>query len=129
MAKIFYSMTIALWLVANAAAASEWPAYSSERFEEAQAAGETVIIDVSADWCPTCRAQAPILDELATEDALEDVIFMRVDFDTEKTFLREHRIPRQSTIVVFDGASEVDRSIAETDRDRLRAFIFEAVAQ
>jgi thiol-disulfide isomerase/thioredoxin len=129
MSRLLYSMTVALGLLANAAAASGWPAYSSERFEEAQAAGETIIVDVAADWCPTCRAQAPILDELAAEDALEGVIFLRVDFDTEKAFLNAHRIPRQSTIVVFKGVSEVDRSIAETDRERLRSFVFDAVAQ
>jgi thioredoxin 1 len=107
-------------------AAAESIQYSPEAFAEAQAAGNTIVVDVYADWCPTCRAQKPILDELKTEAALEEVLFVTVDYDREKDFLRAHRIPRQSTILVFQGEEEVARSIAETDRDRLRTTILSA---
>ena len=107
----------------TAAAQPSWTEYSQSAFQAAQAEGRTIIVDVHADWCPTCRAQAPILNELRSDPRLEDAIFMRVDFDTDRAFLRAHRIPRQSTILVFNGREEVGRSIAETNRGRLRAFI------
>ena len=78
-------------------------------------------------WCPTCKAQAPILDDLRDERQMGDVVFMKLDFDTEKGFLEEHRIPRQSTIVVFQGEQETARSIAETDPDKLRSAILAGV--
>lgn len=100
--------------------------YTAEAFAEAQEAGNFIVVDVYADWCPTCRAQKPTLDELKGEPALADALFVVVDFDTDKEFLREHRIARQSTILLFDGAQEIDRSVAETDRERLRAFVLDA---
>lgn len=129
MYKILIALMLVVGFTANATAASKWVNYSPESFVEAQSAGKTIVVDVAAEWCPTCRVQAPILDELAAEEALQNVMFVRVDFDTHKDFLREHRIPRQSTILVFDGASEINRSIAETNRERLRSFVLSAVTK
>ncbi len=110
-----------------ALAATGWIDYSPELFADAQAAGKTILVDVSADWCPTCKIQHPILEELKSDDRMQDTLFVRVDFDVHKEFLKNHRIPRQSTILIFKGKAEIDRSIAETDRDRLRGFVFNAV--
>ncbi len=104
-----------------------WIEYSPQAFAAAQASGEPVVVDVFAPWCPTCRAQAPILDELRQDDRLADATFIKVNFDDHKAFLRAHRIPRQSTILVFKGETEVARSIAETNRTRLRAVVLNAI--
>ena len=104
-----------------------WVLYEAAAFAEAQQAGRTIVVDVSASWCPTCRAQAPTLEAMATEPALADAVLFKVDFDVEKDFLRQHNIPRQSTILVFNGATETARSIAETDPQRLRDAILAGV--
>lgn len=123
----FLIIAVSFLFVGSASAASGWQDYSQESFTQLQETGKTILVDVWADWCPTCKAQQPTLRELAGDERLKDVVFMRVDFDKDKGFLREHRIPRQSTIVIFNGKTETDRSIAETDRERLRRFVFEAV--
>jgi thiol:disulfide interchange protein len=119
-------IVLCIFSVSPALASSAWIDYSPESFTEAQAAGKTILVDVAADWCPTCKAQHPILNELTEEERMKDVLFIRVDFDQHKDFLKEHKIARQSTILVFNGDTEVDRSIAETNRDRLRNFVFAA---
>jgi len=107
--------------------AAEWIEYEADTFARAQEDGQTILVDVNATWCSTCKAQAPILDDLRDEPEMGDVVFMKLDFDTEKGFLEEHRIPRQSTIVVFQGEQETARSIAETDPDKLRSAILAGV--
>ncbi len=104
-----------------------WQTYDAAEFAMAQGKGKTIVVDVYADWCPTCRAQAPILDELRSEKASGNVQFVKVNFDDEKAFLRKHRIPRQSTVLVFKGEKEVARTIAETNRTRLRSAILKAL--
>ena len=104
-----------------------WQTFNDAEFMMAQKKGKTIVVDVYADWCPTCRAQAPILEELRQERQSGDVVFVKVNFDDEKGFLRAHRIPRQSTVLVFKGMDEVARSIAETDRNRLRAVVLGAI--
>lgn len=107
--------------------AANWSTYDEAEFMMAQKKGKTIVVDVYADWCPTCRAQAPILDELRTEKQSSDVLFVKVNFDDEKAFLRANRIPRQSTVLVFKGMDEVARSIAETNRTRLRKVVLDAL--
>ncbi len=107
--------------------ASGWQTYDEAEFMMAQGKGKTIVVDVYADWCPTCRAQAPILDELRKERQNGDTLFVKVNFDDEKAFLRRHRIPRQSTVLVFKGKKEVARSIAQTNRSALRGAVLNAL--
>lgn len=125
MSKFFKTILalIALLVAVPALAAPAWTTYSASSFNSAQVAGKTIIVDIYADWCPTCKAQKPILDELRGETQLKDAVFVKVNFDNEKAFLRAHRIPRQSTILVFKGKRETVRSIAETNRTKLRAVV------
>ena len=116
----------AMQLSAQSSAAG-WQPYDEAEFMMAQGKGKTIVVDVYADWCPTCRAQAPILDELRKERQNGDTLFVKVDFDQEKAFLRDHRIPRQSTVLVFKGKKEVARSIAQTNRSALRGVVLNAL--
>lgn len=125
MTRLIQKFFLLLALLASmpASASPTWSTYSAAEFSRAQAAGKTLVVDVHATWCPTCRAQAPILDSLRSEPRLKNAIFIKVDFDTEKAFLRQHRIPRQSTVLVFKGTRETARSIAETRPAQLRAAV------
>lgn len=114
---------LALAFALPALAASSWHTYSAPAFAQLQSAGRTIVVDVHANWCPTCRAQQPTLDALRAEPRLKNAVFVKVDFDTDKNFLRQYRIPRQSTVLVFKGLRETARSVAETRPAQLRAAI------
>lgn len=104
-----------------------WTQYTPAKFEAATKSGKVILVDVHADWCPTCKAQQPILEELRSDARMDGVLFMKVNFDDDKAFLRAHRIPRQSTILVFNGTVEKARSIAETNRVKLRKLVLAAI--
>ena len=38
--------------------------YSQQAFSAAQAAGKPILPHITAPWCPTCKAQKPILSKL-----------------------------------------------------------------
>jgi thioredoxin 1 len=68
-----------------------------------------------ADWCPTCRAQAPVLKELTQSPELMVVTLFIANFDTEKVLERSLWISKQSTIVVFkkwQGSGALNRRYA-----------------
>lgn len=112
---------------ANAIPAATWIDYDAATFTKAQQAGRTILVDINASWCPTCKAQAPTLDAMRSDPRMDEVVFIKLDFDTEKGFLRQHRVPRQSTILVFQGKQETARTIAETNPERLRSAILAGV--
>ena len=62
---------------------------------ERAAAGEVVFVDVTADWCLTCKANKTlVLDRGAVAEALESVTLMRADWtrpsDTILNYLKTH---------------------------------------
>ena len=97
--------TASIVLSQPALAAPAWVDYSAEQFASAQAQGKTILVDVHADGCPTCKAQAPTLETMRNDERLAHLTFMRVNLDSDKAFLRAHRVPRQSTILVFQEGS------------------------
>jgi len=121
--SLFAVLALCAAAFAAPASAQEWTAYTPAAFAEAQSAGKPIVVHVHAAWCPTCRAQLPTLDELKAELGPSGVAFMRVDFDKDKEFLRAHRVSSQSTILTFRGDKETARSVAQTDRARLRSLV------
>lgn len=108
-----------LALTSLSAAAAEFKAFSAEAFDAARKAGKGVIVHVHAPWCPTCRAQAPILDKLASDPAFKDVVALRIDFDSQKDGLKAVSAQNQSTVVVYRGDAETGRAVGATDAKAL----------
>jgi thioredoxin 1 len=95
--------------------------FDDQSFKQAQAAGKTILVDVTAPWCPTCRQQRPIVEQIEKEKP--SLVVYEVDFDTAKEALKRFHVQYQSTLIVFKGSNEVGRSIGDTDPARIRALI------
>ena len=95
--------------------------FDDQSFKQAQAAGKTILVDVTASWCPTCRQQRPILEQIEKEKP--DLVVYEVDFDTAKDTLKRFRVQHQSTLIVFKGTEEIGRSTGDTDPARIRALV------
>ena len=104
-------------------AAAGTEGYTQVAFEAAQRAGKPILIDVTAPWCPTCRAQAPILKELTSQPKFKDLQVFTVDFDSEKDALHLLRVQQQSTLIVFQGENEVGRSVGDTGKASIEALL------
>ncbi|MCX7347874.1 MAG: thioredoxin family protein [Alphaproteobacteria bacterium] len=124
----FFLTASALLLFLAPVRAGEIAPFSQQSFEAAQAAGRPILIEITAPWCPTCKVQAPIIEELASRDSLKDLLVLRVDFDTQTDTVRSLGANSQSTLIVFRGRNEVSRSIGETDPKAIEAQISMAVA-
>ena len=120
-------LSVALSSFAGVALAAELP-FNQAQFEAMRSAGRPVAVVFHADWCPTCRAQAPVLKDLAATVALKSLTLYVANFDTEKALRRSLGVNQQSTIVVFKAGKEIARSTGETQRDRLDALLKQAVS-
>jgi thioredoxin 1 len=101
--------------------------YDKARFDAALAEGKPVIVDFAASWCPTCRAQKPIVDELLKEPRMQGVTLFRADFDTEKDLKSKLHVVQQSTFVVFKGGKEVARSTGQTAHQAIADLFAQAL--
>ena len=119
--------SVTMILVAAFASAAETP-FNQAQFDSMRAAGKPVALVFHADWCPTCRAQAPVLKDLLQTPALKPLTLYVADFDTEKVLKKSFGVTQQSTIVVFKDGKEIARSTGDTQRDSLAALLHRAVS-
>jgi thioredoxin 1 len=100
--------------------------YSQAQFDALSAEGKPVLLAVHAGWCPTCKAQKPIVDELMGQPAFKNVTTLIIDFDAEKPLLAKYKVNMQSTLIAFKGAKEVGRTVGDTTRSGIEGLIKKA---
>jgi thioredoxin 1 len=97
--------------------------FSMDAFKAAQASGSPILVEIHADWCPTCKAQNPILDKLTSAAKFKDLKIFRVDFDAQKPAVKEFGAQMQSTLIVFKGTAEQGRSVGDTKEASIEALL------
>jgi thiol-disulfide isomerase/thioredoxin len=92
-------------------------------FQAAQKAGQSIIVEIAAEWCPTCKVQAPIIQNLTSTSPMDKVRVFTVDFDAQKDVVRSLKATSQSTLIAFKGSKETGRSIGDTRADSIKALV------
>ena len=121
------TVLISLSALMSLAMAGEIKPFNQKDFDALTASGKPVVLDISATWCPTCKAQKPIVDSLMKQPAYKDVTLMTIDFDANKPTLKKFKVTMQSTLVAFQGAKEVGRSVGDTSPQGLEGLIKKTV--
>jgi thioredoxin 1 len=116
----------AVLLALPAFAASTVP-YTDATFEAAQKAGRPILVEIHATWCPTCKAQAPILARLEQGPQYKDLLVLHVDFDSQKDAVKRFGARMQSTLITFHGGRETGRSVGDTNPDSIAALLAKTV--
>ena len=113
-----------------ASAALVAPAFAAETkifdpysFAAAQKSGKPILVAIHASWCPTCKAQKPILSKLIAEPKFKDLVYFVVDFDSQKDAVKYFGAREQSTLIAFKGATETGRSVGDTERSSIAALL------
>jgi thioredoxin 1 len=126
-ALIVATLAAALSLFSIGASSAEVP-FNQTQFDAARAAGKPVAVVFHADWCPTCRAQAPVLKDLSQSPEFKSLTLYIANFDTEKALKKSLGVTEQSTVVVFKDGKESARSTGATQRDSLAELLHHAVS-
>ncbi|WP_333824679.1 thioredoxin family protein [Pinisolibacter sp.] len=119
--------TASLFAALPAAAGGDVVPYNAAAFDAAHGAGASILVEVHAPWCPTCRAQAPILEDLRKAPQFGELKVFRVDFDSQKDALKRFGVRTQSTLITFKGGKETGRSVGDTNRDSIAALLAKAI--
>lgn len=117
----------AIMLAAAPAHARAVQPFTVAAFQAAQKAGSPILVDAFAPWCPTCRAQKPTIDALATDPRFAKLVILKLDYDNQKAAKAALGIRMQSTLIAFSGKSETGRSTGITDPAAIRALAARAL--
>jgi thioredoxin 1 len=108
---------------ASAALAADQMAYTQQAFDSAQKAGKPILVEITASWCPTCKAQKQVLGQLLPMAEHADLAVFEVDFDSQKDIVRAFGAQMQSTLITFKGTKEVGRLVGVTRTDSIKQLL------
>jgi len=98
----------------TSAAAFEQKRFDPAAFNSAQRSDKSILVNITATWCPTCKAQHKVLQVLAARPEYAGLVVFEVDFDTQKDVVKSFDARQQSTLIAFKGAHETRRLVGET---------------
>ena len=76
--------------------------------EEIASAEKPVVVDFWAEWCGPCKMLAPILDEVAGENA-DKITVVKVNVDENPNLARQFDIMSIPTLIVFKDGQPAHR--------------------
>ena len=96
--------------------------FTKDNFEnEVLKSDKTVLIDFYADWCAPCRMLAPIIEEIAKENA--DIKVGKINVDEQPQLASAFKVSSIPMIVVIKNGEIVNSSVGYRAKDEILALI------
>ena len=86
--------------------------------EEVGPTPEPVLVDFWAEWCGPCKLIAPILEEIAAEQA-GSVRIAKVNVDEAPDLARRFEVMSIPTLILFDGGVPAKRMVGAKGKAQL----------
>lgn len=86
--------------------------------EQVNASSVPVVVDFWADWCGPCKMIAPIITELAAEQAGK-LQFAKLDVDANPDVSMRYSVMSIPTLIVFRDGQEAKRVVGAKGKHQL----------
>jgi len=87
-----------------------------DSFDEAiSTSSEPILVDFWAEWCGPCKMIAPVLDEIATEQAGK-LSIGKVNVDENPDLARRFEVMSIPTLIVFKDGEPVKRLVGAKNK-------------
>lgn len=84
---------------------------------------ELVLVDFFATWCGPCKMLSPVLEELATDRGIVDIV--KIDVDECEALARNYGIMSVPTLLLFKNGALVSKRSGFMLKEQLSSWIEE----
>lgn len=96
---------------------------TDQNFEEEVIKSEQpVLVDFYADWCPPCKAMAPIIEKIA-QDFSGEIKVGKMNIDENSQSASQYRIEAIPTLMIFKQGRAVETMIGAVSQEILEEKI------
>ncbi len=125
-ARLLCALALIFLLPATSASAAG-KLFNQQEFDTLLADGKTVVVHIHAEWCGTCKAQDVQVNAAMNSPDFAQIAFLEVNFDVQRKAVKSLGAKVQSTLIIFRGGREIDRTVAARDPAELQAFLKQAL--
>ncbi len=87
-----------------------------------------VLVDFTADWCPPCKMIAPVLEQIATDEA-DRLKVVSIDVDENPVVTLQYGILSMPTLALFINGQLVSQSVGAKPRTAIMRELEPHLAQ
>jgi len=81
-----------------------------------------ILVDFWAEWCAPCKAQDPILEELAKE-LNGKALIGKVNVDDNRTLANKYGITSIPTLILFKNGERIHQFVGVQSKERIMVYI------
>lgn len=85
-------------------------------------ASRPVLVDFSATWCGPCKAMAPVVEQIAVENAGKIDVYA-VDIDEDYEIAQNYKIMSVPTFLAFKGGELIGRKVGAHPKSGLLEMV------
>ncbi len=92
---------------------------NNDNFQSIISDKNPVLVDFFATWCGPCQMMAPVLDDIAKNDAKDDFCVAKIDIDENPEIAAKYDVMSIPTFIVFKEEKEIARMMGAMPKEMI----------